>query len=223
MTGLVTCAHVSVWKLLSSFTNPAFKSIFKNRSKRKTELIESINEILLYKESFRKIVILECLNKSCPHYLTQFPDCETACSVSNLKTNNKGISEFSNIANVIDKLSILDNEMIFKITGRYILKKPDFLNFVASDQSDYIVRKDSDVWGDKGKGVHTFLFAARAFVIKEFHSWLIHSNRYIKFGMTPIEWIFADYLSQSRHTGLFYDRPLHVLARYSPPLKYMDV
>lgn len=223
MTALVTCAHVSVWKLLFSPTNPIFRNIFKDRNNRKAELIESINEILVYRDKFRKIVILECLKKTCPYYLTQFSDCETACSVSNLKTKNKGILEFSNIANIIHEQSILDNEMIFKITGRYILKKPDFLNFVAADKSDYIVRKDSDVWGDKGKGVHTFLFAARAFIIKEFHSWLVDSNRYIEFGTTPIEWIFADYLSQSRHTGFFYNRPLNVLARYSPPLIYMDV
>ena len=223
MTALVTCAHASKWRLLCFLYNPVILNIIKKSKLRKKELIESISTILEYRSYFKQIIILECLSSAHPSYLTQFKECEIACSVNKLKTKNKGILEFANIANFINKNSFPDDEMIFKLTGRYIIKKSDFINFVSSEKSSFVVHRDSDVWGDKGKGVHTFLFAARAFVIKEFYNWLLDMNRYINFGMNPVEWIFADYLAQSCHTGIYYPYSLNVLARYSPPLKYIDV
>ena len=223
MTAIITYAHVSLWKAIFSLSNKNLINIYRNKSNRKKELLESIWVFLNYRHYFRNVILLECVMKKTPRYLQAIPDCQFACSFNRLKTMNKGILEFENISNYLLKDSVPDNEIILKLTGRYLIKKGDFINFACNSTSSFVVRKDSDVWGERGRGVHTFLFAAQAIVLKEFNNWLIDGNRYLAYGMTPVEWIFAEYLDQSSYGGIYYPHSLNVLARYSSPLTPMDV
>ena len=223
MTALVTCAHAGLLPWLLLGRGAAFKSIAKNAKKRRAECRESLDALAAHKNLLTRIYVVECVDHRMPLYIARRKDCSSHVSRNSLTCANKGVQEFVNIGNFLRQAEIPDHEMIIKLTARYLIQRPDFLIYAAASPSVAVVRKDSDVWGERGKGVHTFLFAARKHVLVSFAAWLLDGNRYRSIGLTPIEWVFGDYLVDSGLDVSYYPDRLHVLARYSPPLTYINV
>jgi hypothetical protein len=215
---LMTCAHVGLLELAVNFRNPVMRSIYKAREVRRAHYLESVERIVSYGSFFEKIYLVECVGGRLPRYLANSPGCLHGVSRNSLDCSNKGIQEFVNIANFLEKTTLDDEDLVLKITGRYLLNRADFLEFCRTSPADAVVKRDSDIWGEKGKGVHTFLFAARKRVIVGFSKWLLEGERFRAFGTIPVEWFFYDYLVNSAWDITLYPDKLHVTARYAPPL-----
>ena len=220
MIALITCAHVGVCDIIKSKGNAVLWSIFKNRKERVVQYIESINRILSYKHYFNEIYLMECIAEKIPSYLAAIPQCKTVIANNSLHNcSNKGIHEFVNIANFLNASDIRNDELIVKITGRYILRAEDFLKASRKSLANALVKKDSDVWGDKGRGVHTCLFSARKRTIIDFSDWIKHADRYKKHSKEPVEWIFMKYLQSENIETEWYSDKLHLTANYAYPLE----
>ena len=215
MIAVLTCAHVGLFDVLPNFRHPALRLAYRNRQARRRDYMECTRQFLNFRGHFDKICIVECVSRSIPLYLAGENGVECAVSRNSLGPANKGVNEFLNVANFLKKANLDGGGMILKMTGRYFLERDDFLGFCGESSADAVVRADSDVWGDKGKGVHTCLFAARVHLIVEFATWLLECGRYKTFGTTPVEWIFGDYLKNSGYRWVNYTEKLHVQARYS--------
>lgn len=223
MTALVTCAHAGalIWPFRKS--GSVLKDVYLRRRVRAEECGESLDALVAHRCLFASICVIECVAYSVPRYIRRRKDILTSVSRNSLICENKGVQEFVNIGNFLKRSAISDDETIVKLTARYLIQRPDFLLYAAGSTSAAVVRKDSDVWGERGRGVHTFLFAARKHVLTSFSGWLLDGQRYKQIGATPIEWVFGDYLKVSGHDITYYPARLHVLARYSPPLTHLTV
>lgn len=215
MIAVLTCAHVGLLDVLLNFRHAAFRLAYRDRVLRRRQYMESVQRFLTYRACFDKIYIVECVSRQAPLYLEKGNGVGCAVSRNSLDSTNKGINEFINVANFLKKTNLDGAQMILKMTGRYLLERGSFLEFCGESSADAVVRADSDVWGDKGKGVHTCLFAARLHLIVGFAAWLLEGDRYKTFGATPVEWIFGDYLKNSCYSWINYAEKLHVQARYS--------
>jgi len=213
---------VGLFELAANYRNPVIRTIFKNRKNREADYLESVDKILQFKRFFERIYLLECLSRKFPEYLKS-GGCAWRVSRNSLDCANKGIQEFVNIANFLEQSDTDDAQLIVKITGRYLINRENFLLFCSCASAEAIVRRDSDIWGDRGKGVHTFLFAARKRLLVRFGKWLIEGNRFKTFGTIPVEWIFHDYLVNSGCDITLYPDKLHVSARYAHPLTAIEV
>lgn len=221
----MTCAHAGLLDRLRHPGNPTVRGLVENRKLRSQQCEESLDQLVSYRSFFTAIHALECFASRVPGVIARRMDCVSAVSRNSLNCTNKGIQEFVNIGRYLHRIPVPEDELIVKLTARYLLKRPDFLEFSASSNAQVIVRKDSDVWGSQGQGVHTFLFAARKKLLVEFMNWLLEGSRYRTFGNTPIEWIFGDYLKEQGHCDSceYYPEKFHLTARYSTPLSTIEV
>jgi len=219
MTALVTCAHVGAFAWPFGVLGPVLRDIYRHRHIRAEECRESLDALVSYGDVFKSVRVVECVARRVPAYISQRKDCIGAVSRNSLSCSNKGIQEFANIGSFLACADMPDNEMMLKLTARYLVLKPDFLEFCATSPCDAVVRRDRDIWGEKGRGVHTFLFAARKGLLLDFAGWLLSDRRYTRMEKMPVEWIFGDYLESSGCSVAYYPGRLNVLARYSPPLE----
>jgi len=106
----------------------------QNYDIRKKEYLHAISTSISYFPVEINPIIVENSSAS-PTYLDNFkhngeniPVLYTGNNDQNI--NNKGVIELFDIKDVIQHFSIKDDDIIIKLTGRYILKSPLFLNEV---------------------------------------------------------------------------------------------
>jgi hypothetical protein len=106
----------------------------QNAEQRKEEYLSAITETLIHVPSTIQPIIVEN-NGSRLTYLDEFQ--HNGVHVPVLYTNNnkryvshKGMIELFDIKDVIQEYNIKDDDMIFKLTGRYTVKSPLFFNRV---------------------------------------------------------------------------------------------
>ena len=104
---------------------------------------------------------------------------------------------------------------IFKITGRYLLHEPVFIDFCRNSDSDVIAKLDSDIWGEKGKGIHTFAFCAKKYIFLRFGEWLLSNQEFRKHESNPVEWIFYDFLRRENIALKIFDGKMFVETCYT--------
>lgn len=56
-----------------------------------------------------------------------------------LKFKSKGVNEFIDLKEIIDKFGVEDEDMIIKLTGRYCIKSSEFFNYVIENNMNYDV------------------------------------------------------------------------------------
>lgn len=112
----------------------------KNDVHRKNTYIEAITTTLsCIKDMNIKTIIVEN-NGFRSTYLDNL-GCDVFYTNNNiLQTRHKGVKELYDIKNVIEKYNIHDDDMIIKLTGRYMPLKDTFFKIVIDSQSDALIK-----------------------------------------------------------------------------------
>lgn len=215
MTALLTCAHADIPVLLCNLRNPVIRSIYKRRKIRISQYKESIASVLKFSSLFDSIVVLECLKSRVPIYLKRGQGYKTAVSRNVLQSKNKGVQEFVNIGNYLLSSNVDGDELVLKLTGRYVLDGNFFPKLCAATDADVIAKEDRELWGERGKGFHTFLFAAKARVLVQFRDWLMDNAALASLGDNPVEWCFKEFVEQRNFNIRKVREPLSVRVRYA--------
>jgi hypothetical protein len=111
-----------------------------NENHRKNKYIEAITATLsLIKDMEIKPIVVEN-NGLRNTYLD-----ELGCDIlytnnNNLETPHKGVNELQDIKDVIEKYKIQDDDMIIKLTGRYVPLKNTFFKNVLDSHVDALVK-----------------------------------------------------------------------------------
>ena len=217
MIAIITSAHVP-WRLwLRSRHNRILSDIHKHRGLRKRQLIECLESLVQYRHLFSDVYLLECVAPRVPSYLRKIDRLKCVAATNQSNSPNKGIKEFVNLAHWIGASGIGEDERIFKLTGRYILSSDAFPVFCKQSLADVVAKKDNELWGTQGKGVHTFMFSSRAKIILSFADWLMEGDRHVSIGTTPVEWIFLQYLTEQKIAVDFYTDKMFLQVNYAPP------
>lgn len=182
--------------------------------KRKNEYLDSINKIILYKDFFDKIFILECLSKEDLSYLKLDDKIEIHYSEYENFYKNYGLNELLHINHFLQKNEFIKNDdNIVKITGRYILVDGNFLKQLPTNY-DIIAKNDGDIWGNNSRGVHTFYLIFK----KKFFKELIDSVNLIKdasFMETYcVEWLVKEYMLKNNNSH-FYEGKMGIITNFS--------
>jgi len=223
MIAVVTSAHFSFFSWLRARHNRAVADIYKHRRLRRAQYLDCIQKLLAYQRHFSQLYLLECSGQRVPRYLRKEQGLIYATAENRADSPNKGVKEFVNIANFLRTTGIPSHERVFKLTGRYLLLSDAFLEYSSRSAGDVVAKRDDDLWGTSGKGVHTFMFSCRAGIITSFADWLLEGDRRIGIGTTPIEWIFLEYLTAEGIAVDFYNEKMFLQVNYAPPAKAMFV
>ena len=219
----MTFASASWVDRILQWCDPTARALHSARRERERDGEESLRALAAWKQHFDGVYALECYSWTTPRFFRRVPGVLPARWRTPVTTDNKGVREFLNIAGFLKDAAWPDETLVFKLTGRYLLRQPDFLHWCAATKAAAVVKRDDDVWGERGKGVHTFLFAARAGLLRAFGRWLMSGEGPGRFGRNPIEWAFYEYLRNSSESVDYFPGRLQVLARYAPPLQPMEL
>ncbi len=151
-----------------------------NYAERKVQYIKSIEKVLKFRYLFNRYTVLECAS-SYEDYLASYNTYYT--KVDNVLPE-KGLNEMQHLKAFIEQSLFEPNDIIVKLTGRYLLEDSSFLNKVhlLKDDFDSIFKDDGDIY--EGKGYHTFLYAMKTRRFLE----TISSLKFSKENLDPIEW-----------------------------------
>jgi hypothetical protein len=113
----------------------------KNETERRARYLYSITESLKHIPHKIKPIIVENNGKRLT-YLDNFTHYLEKVDVhytdnNQLHFNSKGVNEFYDIKEVIEKYNIQDDDIIIKLTGRYRALSPDFFNNILHEESVY--------------------------------------------------------------------------------------
>lgn len=109
---------------------------------RKNNYINSITRTLnnCDRAKIRPIIVENNKTENQDKYLSNFNDVDVFYTDNNLKLKDvvhKGWIELYDIKDVINHYDIKDDDIVIKITGRYFLNGPVFLDFVYDNQNNY--------------------------------------------------------------------------------------
>jgi hypothetical protein len=121
-----------IYLIITTCINNRFGA--KDSNIRKKEYMHAISTSISHFPVEINPIIVENSSAS-PTYLDNFKHNEENIPVlytgnNDRNINNKGVIELFDIKDVIQHFSIKDDDIIIKLTGRYILKSPLFLNEV---------------------------------------------------------------------------------------------
>jgi len=215
MTLVATMAHCGLLEYIKYYNNPIIRSIYKHRKERKKEYNNTITTFIQNDKYFKKKYLIECLAKKTPDYIKK-REVFTICNYGGqIYSPNKGIDEFIKIARMIVEHGVSREEKIIKITGRYSINSPLFLEKSYESSADVMVKRDNDLWGEKGRGVHTYCFMAKALVLLDFGKILEIPKVRAEIGMTPVEWAFYKFIMESDYKKCIYKESLGVKATFA--------
>src|SRR5690606_12080448 len=120
----------------------------------------------------------------------------------------KGLNELQHLKQHIQQLDLKEEDVIIKLTGRYLLENGLFLYKVKeliSEGINSIFKLDDDIY--EGKGYHTFLYATKVDIFLK----MVESFSFIQENREPIEWGVKRFL-HGRNNNYLIDW-LGVLAR----------
>lgn len=167
-------------------------NIKEHYQERKQQYIKSIDCALEYDYFFKSITVLECVSPY-EDYLSPYP---VFYSKLLNRFPEKGLNEMAHIRAFLAQSSIDENDLVIKLTGRYLLEDSSFFNKVKilEDRYDSIFKDDSDIY--KGLGYHTFLYCMRKSRFLE----TIDSLDFSEENRDPIEWGVKSFLKEKdRH------------------------
>jgi hypothetical protein len=159
------------------------KKLGYSYEQRVSDYQKSFDCALELKHKFDTIIIIETVSKEKVDFLENSGINVYYSNFDNSFTN-KGINEMFHIKDFLENSKISDDDLIIKISGRYLMITDTILNI----DSDFIAKKDGDIYyGDRG--VHTFFFGFKKKLFIEFIN-LINVNDYDK----CVEWLVKDYI-----------------------------
>lgn len=146
----------------------------------------SFESALLLRDKFDTITIVETVSKE---KVKELEDSGINVYYSNFDNSfvNKGINEMFHIQDFLKNSSISDEDLIIKITGRYLIINDNILNI----NSDFIAKYDGDIYPGN-RGVHTFFFGCKKKLFIEFIDTFNFKNN--NYDTTCIEWLVKDYI-----------------------------
>ena len=167
-------------------------SIKAHYKERKEQYIKSISGAMAFDYFFDSITVLECVS-SYEDYLSAYP---VYYSKESNTFPEKGLNEMLHIKAFLEQSAIDKNDLVIKLTGRYLLEDSSFFNKVKilEDRYDSIFKDDCDIY--EGLGYHTFLYCMSKSRFLE----TINSLNFSKENLDPIEWGVKDFLkNKERH------------------------
>lgn len=167
-------------------------NISQNYESRRELYISSFEKALKYDYLFDTYTILECTS-SYEEYLTPY---NVYYSTIPNQYPEKGLNEMQHLKGYLEQSSFNDNDIIIKLTGRYLLADNSFFNKVKLLKDDYdsIFKDDGDIY--QGHGYHTFLYAMKKFRFLD----TINSLHFSEENNDPIEWGVKNFLKdKNRH------------------------
>jgi len=185
--------------------------INENYEVRKQEYIAGINSLLeeLKEYSNYSVIIVENNGQRKTFLNELFPQINIFYTSNNNLNVNKGIKELHDIHNTITNFNIGDENMIIKLTGRYLInKKSCFITKLMNNSYDCIVKLGSIInYRDKVNLIDKFdcytgLFAIKCKYLKE------SIPKYLKTfkNFEWIEWIIISII----HTSIPNDKILFI-------------
>jgi hypothetical protein len=100
---------------------------------------------------------------------------------------NKGLNEMYHIYDFLKNSDIKNEDMIIKISGRYLIENDTILNI----DRDFIAKYDGDIYPGN-RGVHTFILGFKKGLFLEFFNSLdVENNNY---DSVCIEWLVKDFM-----------------------------
>ena len=118
--------------------------------------------VLRFKDNFDTITLIECLSKENIKEFEEFKDLgiNTYYSTFDNHHKNKGANELCHIWDFIKEDFIDEEDIIVKITGRYILNDVNILTYFNDNNIDVVVKTDKDVYHNSAStSVHSFFLA----------------------------------------------------------------
>ncbi|RXF69093.1 hypothetical protein [Arcticibacter tournemirensis] len=168
--------------------------------KRKQQYIDSIEACLKYTSLFDSYTILECTSPN-EEYLNNY---NVFYSQEGNPYLNKGLNEMNHLRSFINTVSFSPNDIIIKLSGRYLIQSSHFFQqaTMMNDKYDCIFKDDSDVY--EGLGYHTFLYAIKTWLLLE----TINSLNFDKQNNRPIEWDVKTFIEARGRNMLISDLDL---------------
>jgi hypothetical protein len=128
-----------IYLIITTSINNRFGN--KNEDERRERYIYAIEETLKLLPYIIKPLIVEN-NGERPTYLDKFYHCKRHVKVMYTDNNShqfksKGINEFLDIKEVIDRYGIEDDDIIIKLTGRYRSLSSAFFNYIIENENNY--------------------------------------------------------------------------------------
>jgi len=154
---------------------------------RERDYIDSFKSALKFKDLFDSITIIETISREKVDYLEN-----SGINVyySNFDNSfvNKGLNEMFHIRDFIENNNIDDNDLVVKLSGRYIMENDNILSI----NSDFIAKYDGDIYDPINRGVHTFFFA---FIKKSFVEFINSIDINVVNSIhISIEWVVKEFL-----------------------------
>ena len=153
---------------------------------RMNDYKQSFEYALKLKDKFDSITIIETVSKE---KVVELEESDIKVYYSNFDNSfvNKGLNEMFHIQDFLNNSNIDDNDLIIKLSGRYLIINENILNI----NLDIIAKYDGDIYG-LNKGVHTFLFGFKKKLFNEFINFLdVKKHNY---DLTCIEWLVKDFI-----------------------------
>tara|TARA_R110000824_G_scaffold282940_4_gene471207 strand:- start:3213 stop:3854 length:642 start_codon:yes stop_codon:yes gene_type:complete len=145
--------------------------IEENYEVRKEDYIKSIKSVLKFKNSFKRIIILECVSKDI-EYLKLDKDIEIYYSKVKNFYKNKGLNEVYHTNTFLQSMDFNDNEKFIKITGRYFIQNDTFINFCENNSYDFIGKRSNDIYENDSsrRAFHTFYMSFTRKLLNDFYN-----------------------------------------------------
>ena len=129
---------------------------------------------LKFKDEFDTINIIECIEKN--NKIKEFEDTGIPVYYSELDNNkNKGMNEFDHIWNFIKQDFIGEEDIIIKLTGRYIMINTKILSYFNDNNIDFVGKRSDDIY-PSANGIHGFLYGFRKKYYRKIYDPNINAN-----------------------------------------------
>ena len=155
---------------------------------RMSDYKKSFEYALKLKDKFDSITIIETVSKEKVIELEE-SGLEVYYSKFDNSFSNKGINEMIHIKDFLLASQINDNDLIVKLTGRYLILNDNILNI----DSDFIAKYDGDIYDPINRGVHTFFFGVKKKTFLEFIEYLNIIAGY-RYDNVCIEWLVKGFM-----------------------------
>jgi len=163
---------------------------------RKQQYINSFNILAGY--GYPNVYVVEAIAKG-PTFLEDYSTNVFYSTVNDTKIPNTGVNEARTSLEAINHFNFDDEDMILKVTGRYLFLSDDFIRFVEQHLNDYDafvkIRPNTPqhCFIEQG-GLYTVCFAVKCKYLREMYQKMPYTKM-IQQGR-HIEWEFDDYIQK---------------------------
>jgi len=148
---------------------------------RTSDYLSSFYHANRFKNEFDSITIIECISKS-EKYLEEVGIPVYYSNYNNdLNAYDKSMNEISHIWDFVKQDYIDDDDVIIKLSGRYILYDTSILSYFNNKEIDAVAKDADDIYrivSSKGveygnEGVHTFLWGFRKKFFRQLYDYAV--------------------------------------------------